>query len=342
MKKKVGILIVAMFVAVALTTFQISYQQQRQDLTGTLQVKQPPRVENVWLFSDDNGGTTTSSTELTPYDEMTLVIELNFSDPGYVYNLTIIFYFSGTDYDGNPINVTSPDNPAFHATYVWDNATGNWTVSPSPSTWAIDYQNSSGVADLGTQISGLRNITLVFTPGKTARFTTNGNWTIYVKVTDQDNPDLLWGENSFSGYNARFYLEMTVDATAFDFGVLPPRCENISFNYTGGINVTVIVNDYWNITFNATGWYNETGALIVNFTEFNSLLVDDDSVAEETVETGLPPMWVNQLGATWGNLRPPTDDINGITISFWLFVTLPADIPSGKYSTTLSVITSQA
>ena len=342
-RKIVPILIAAMFVGLAFLAFGTTLQQtSKQNLTGELRVKPKPEVKNVWLFYDDNGGQTSPSTELTPNDEMTLIIELNFSDSGgYIHNLTVIFYFDGTDYSGNPVTVDSSDNPAFHATYVWDNATGNWTVSPSPSTWAIDYQNSSGPADLGVNISGLKNITLVFTPGKTARFTTLGNWTIFVEVTDQDNPDLLYGTYNQTGYDCRFYLEMSIDATAFSFGHVPPGCENVSFNYTGGINITMITNDYWNITFNATGWY-DGGVLVVNFSEFNSLLVDDDPVALEATETGLNPMWIKPSGVTWGSLQPPVDDINGRILRIWLFVTLPSDIPPGHYTTTLSITTSQA
>jgi len=330
-RKITPILLVAMFIAVGLTVFKVTHQDEKQNLDGELWVKRAPNVTDIELFDDEDGGTTTPTTELTPNDEMTIRITVEFYDPTEIYSVVVILYHDSVTRD-------SPDDPALHATIIWSKTTGTWTLSPSPSTWQLDTDNSS--VPLGTLV-GTQYIYVVFTPGKVARYSNVGNWVIYAKVTDADNPSALYGEREEPGYNCKYYLEMTVDSTNFGFGSVPPGCTNISFNYTGGINITVISNYWWRLTLNATGWYNNTGYLTVNFSEFDSLLADDDPNAVEATDSGiLAPMWVRPVGSYWDHLDPTPD--SGTLIHLYLFVTLPSDIPYGHYTTTMSIITSQS
>ncbi len=340
LRKIVPILLAAMFVVMGITVFNIT-RQDKQNLSGELWVKRSPQITSITLYDNDNGDLSSPvpTDELTPFDEMTLVINITFPDDGYLYSVDVVFYH-------NLVGLNAPDNTSHHATYHWDRDIGDWSVSPSGTTWDVDTQNSSVPTD---KISGDDQIILVFTPSKIARYSSTGNWVIYVKITDLDNPTLLYGESELTSRKCKFYLEMSVDSTNFGFGYVPPGCENVSFNYTGGINITVITNYYWNLKLNATGWYNDTGHLIVNFSEFDSLLADDDPTCNETKasETGLEPVWVKpgwsdpNYPSGWFNLAPSTDDITGTLIRLYLFVTLPSDIPYGHYTTTLSIITEQ-
>lgn len=336
MKKKVGIFLVAMFVVVALTTFHISYQQQKQNLSGYVKVKHSPNITAIELFDDEDGGTTTPTNELTPYDEMTIRITVELIDPAEIYSVDVVIYH-------NLAGFTAPDNASHHATIHWDKNVGTWSISPSGTTWDVDGVNSS--VPLGIQ-TGTIYIYVVFTPGKIARYSATGNWVIYANVTDSDNPTLLYDESELTNLNSKYYLEMYVDAAAFDFGSVPPGCTNVSFNYTGGINITVITNYWWRLQLNATGWYNASNPsqLVVNFSLFDSILADDDPIPDELTgsETGLAPFWVKPSGSYWDSLSPPTDDIVGTVIHLYLFVTLPTDIQPGDYVTTLSIVTSQS
>jgi len=333
-KKIVGVLLVAMFVVVALTTFYVSYQDEKQNLSGYVKVKHSPNITAIELFDDDDRGTTTPTSELTPNDEMTIRITVDLIDPTEIYSVDVVIYH-------NLAGFTAPDNASHHATIHWDKDVGSWSISPSGTTWDVDGINSS--VPLGTQV-GTIHIYVVFTPGKIARYSATGNWVIYAKVTDTDNPTLLYDEDQLTGLNCKYYLEMHVDAVAFDFGSVPPGCTNVSFNYTGGINVSVITNYWWRLTLNATGWYNTTDDLVVDFSTFDSILADDDPIPDEapSSETGLAPFWVKPSGSYWDSLSPPTDDLIGTVIHLYLFVTLPSDIDPGDYHTTLSVITAQS
>lgn len=333
MRKLVGILMIAVFVGLALTTLHMVLTEQKQDLSGYVRVKRSPIVQAIELFYDDDGGTTSPSNELTPMDEMTIRITVNFTDPGYIYSVKVIIYYDLAGIDAS-------DNASHHVTIYWSSVTGTWSLSTGGSTtWALDTQNSS-VPDY--QITGVDYIYVVFTPGKITRYSSTGNWVIYANVTDQDNPNLLYGENSLTGINCRYYLEMSVDATAFNFSSVPPGAANVSMSSPRSINITVISNYWWYLQLNATGWYNKSNPtqLVVNFTEFNSLLADDDPNPEEATETGLNPMWVRPSGSLWQYLSPTPEA--GTLIHLYLFVTLPSDIPYGEYITTLSVVTGQS
>lgn len=326
--KKIGIFLIAMFAFMAITSFYLT-TQAKQNLTGSVSVKRAPIVEAIELFDDDDGGTTIPTTELTPMDEMTIRITVNFTDPGYIYSVKVIIFYDA-------VGVDAPDNASHHVTISWYSGGGGWSLSAGGSTtWALDTTNSSVPT---YQISGIDYIYVVFTPGKIARYSATGNWVIYANVTDSDNPNLLYGENNVTGYNCRYYLEFSVDATTFDFGKVPPGVTNASMISPSSINVTVISNYYWNLTLNATGWYNASNPtqLIVDFSLFNSLLADDDPYAEEATDSGtLIPKWIKPTGTSW-QLDPTPED--GTVVHIYLFVTLPSDIPYGDYVTTLSII----
>jgi len=333
LRKIVGILIIAVFVGLAVSALYMSLSEQKQNLSGYVRVKRAPIIEAIELFDDDNGGTTTPASELTPMDEMTIRITVNFTDPGYIYSVKVIIYY---DLAG----LTAPDNASHHVTIYWSSVTDTWTLSAGGSTtWALDTKNSSVPL---YQISGIDYIYVVFTPGKITRYSATGNWVIYANVTDQDNPNLLYGENSLSGLNCRYYLEMSIDAASFNFSSVPPGATNVSLAYPNAINITVISNYWWYLQLNATGWYNKSNPtqLVVNFTQFNSLLADDDPNPQEVAETGLDPMWVRPSGSIWQYLDPTPEA--GTVIHLYLFVTLPSDIPYGEYITTLSVVTGRS
>lgn len=329
LKKLTGIILVAALVGLAISTLYISLGLS-QNLTGSVRVKRSPVITAIELFSDDNGGTTTPTNELTPIDEMTIRITVNFQDPGYIYSVKVIIYH-------NFVGISAPDNASHHVTIFWSSVTGTWTLSAGGSTtWAIDTANS--YVPTG-QISGTDYIFVVFTPGKITRYSSTGNWVIYANVTDRDNPSVLYGENSLTGLNCRYYLEMSVDATSFDFGSVPPGAANISLYSPRCINVTVISNYWWFLQFNATGWYNASNPsqLVVDFTQFNSLLADDDPNPTERTETGLSPIWIRPTDSIWNYLSPTPEA--GTIIRLYLFVTLPSDIPYGTYVTTLTITT---
>lgn len=332
LRKIVGAVLVVVVIGLAISTLYMSLSQLSQNLTGTVRVKRSPVITTIELFDDDNGGTTTPTSELTPMDEMTIRVTLNFQDAGYIYSVKVIIYY-------NLVGINAPDNASHHVTLYWSSITGTWTLSAGGSTtWALDTANSRVPQ---YQISGTDYILVVFTPGKITRFSNTGNWIIYANVTDRDNPSVLYGEGSLTGLNCRYYLEMGVDATSFDFGSVPPGAANISLYSPRSINVTVISNYWWYLRFNATGWYDATtGQLVVDFAQFNSLLADDDPYPRETRETGLVPIWIRPIGSLWDYLSPTPEA--GTIIRLHLFVTLPSDIPYGTYRTTLTITTGRS
>ena len=340
-KKIIPIIMVVLFVGMALLVFNNTQQQQKHDLNGHVRVKHPPNITAIELFDDEDGGTTTPTTELTPFDEMTIRVAVDLVDPAEIYSVDVYIYHS-------LVGLSAPDNASHHATIHWDKDTGTWTISAGASvTWAVDGVNSS--VPLGLQGPGTIYIFVVFTPGKITRYSNVGNWVIGVNVTDADNPNLIYDYDELTGLDCRFYLETSVDASAFDFGTVAQGCTNVSFNYTGGINISVIVNYWWYLKLNATGWYNDSRMypenLTVNFTEFNSLLADDDDSATEAAETGLSPFWVRPTypsGIPWDHLSPPDNDNTGTVIHLYLFVSLPSDIPFGDYYTLLSIVIAQS
>lgn len=323
--KKMAI-VLSIILAVTVVGYIIS--QSTQNISGTVKVSAPPSIDAITLYDDDNGGTTTSTTTLTPTNEMTLVI--NVSDPDGLDTLSrikVILYHSTLS------SVGDVDDPAMHATIIWDVNNG-WNISPSPSTWSLDVDNSS-VPTSGTSGS----IFVVFTPGKVARYSSAGDWVIYVEVQETVSGVSQSTNSSLTGIGCSFYAELAVSTTTFDFGLVSSGVQNASLQNPPNISLNIISNGYFGIKITGDGWYNESGYLTVNFTEFNSLLVDDDNSPTEGTESGLSPFWVRgenvATSPQWSNFAPTSE--SGTVVVIYLFVTLPSTIDPGTYTTTITV-----
>ena len=92
MKRLVVLMLVVILMGAVLISFDITQQQEKQNLTGDLTVKHSPNITSVELFDDEDGGTTTPTIELTPYDEMTIRINVTFIaqnfEPSFIYELS--------------------------------------------------------------------------------------------------------------------------------------------------------------------------------------------------------------------------------------------------------------
>ncbi len=321
----IGVLLGILFVS---AIYGVNYlYSSTTDGTGYVTVSTPPSISNVALYDSDNGSNLVSpNSTLTPNDPMTLVF--NITDPdglNTLKNITVIFYHSSTNVDGS-------DNVNTHATFFWSVSTNSWTVSPSPSTWAVNNSLSS-VPTMGSN----GRVILVFTPGKVALYSSSGEWSIYIRVYDQQGQ---FGESTTTNFNVASYAEIHLSVNTFNFGLVSPGVVNASLTepLEGYINVTVISNWNFDLMFTSTDWLNETGYSILDVDGNKSILADDDNnPAPQFPEVGQSPFYINKtvIAPQWAGYS--YTDETGTTIRLYLWVTLPSNIPPGTYHIILTV-----
>lgn len=203
-------------------------------------------VSKVMLFEDDNGGTTTQTTQMTPGNEMTLVVEVSDAD-GFddIYGVNFYLWDSctTTQYEGT-------DTPTDHAVYLWSNGSGWQLRGPLSSTWTIDKANCFIPA---TNTSATQTLKLVFTPGIVSRYEEWPNWRISVKVLSWTQNES--GSREISVSNA-FYSKINIEGVAFFLSNFAGTNDNPS-----QLDLNIIANGTYTFETRAGDFVGEGGTI---------------------------------------------------------------------------------
>ena len=270
-----------------------------------------PLVSNVMLFEDDNGGTTTQTTQMTPGNEMTLVIEVSY-ELGFNQIQGVNFYIWGcttTSENGN-------DSPFDHATYQWSNTLGWRLVGPLSSTWTIDEGNCKVI--LVTASTG--TFKLVFTPGKISRQEEDKNWQISINVQPLGGPfDTIQGKINVS--NA-FYSEINIDKNVFFTSNFAGTNDNPS-----QLNLNIIANGTYTLKTRAGDFVGEAGT--ISLPGPLSYALTNTVTSQATITT---------TEQTIGTYSMTSEE--GATQTLYLWLDYPAGLHSGTYNSQLYLKTS--
>ncbi|RLG58751.1 hypothetical protein DRN86_05275 [Candidatus Geothermarchaeota archaeon] len=303
------------------------------DLIINVQVSSPPSIQNVTLYSDDNGGTTTSVNSLTPNDEMTLYFEIydaDIADGDSITSITVEFY-----YQTKPQS-TSPD---LYVKYTWDGT--SWSLDDGVTNseyadykWGLDTENTSVTVDT---INSIYVVKLVFTPSKIAVYNDTSSWNIEIKAVDSTNQE---GTTTVS-YNCAFYVEyVSINPSSVSILIAPDGQAHLISD--SPVTITIISNANYSLKMGSPGWYNETNDLVYDLTEI-SIYVDDDDLfnGDEYQVTVSDPTLASPFGSY---TRTYWDTVNGAPVSsqpsLYIFIVASTSVQPGKYHTTLSIIAS--
>jgi len=209
-----------------------------------------PQVSEIMLYEDDNGGTTTQTTQMTPNDEITLVTEISDGD-GFEDIYSVNFYI----WDGITTTKDGADNSSNHATYQWSKLLGWRLIGTLSSTWTIDKVNCTAATI--TPSTGI--LKLVFTPGKVSRQEEDKNWKISINIQSytQSVPfDTIQAEIAVS--NA-YYNEIGIDKKEAFFNSNLAGTNDNPLPYS--IHVNIISNATYTLQIKADNFIGENGTI---------------------------------------------------------------------------------
>ncbi|MFH1561836.1 MAG: hypothetical protein ABIF11_00245 [Nitrospirota bacterium] len=280
--------------------------------TYSLSQAADPVVGSITLFKDDNGGTTTSTTEMTPNDEMTLVVEVGY-ELGFNKIYCVKFYIWASE----TTRVRGTDTPTDHATYLWGNTSVWKLVGPLSSTWTIDEGNCK----VATTTTSTGTFKLVFTPGKVSRYDQDKNWQISINVQPTGGPsfDTIQGEMNVS--NA-FYSQTNIDKDAFFTSNFAGTNDNPS-----QLNLNIIANGTYTLKTRAEDFVGEGGTI--------SLPGPLGYALTNTVTSQATITTTEQIIGTYSITSE-----QGATQSLYLWLDYPVGLHSGTYNSRLSLKTS--
>ncbi|MDI6735101.1 MAG: hypothetical protein QME42_02745 [bacterium] len=265
-----------------------------------------PVVSKVILFEDDNGGTTTQTTQMTPGNEMTLVVEVSDAD-GFKDIYGVNFYL----WDSLTTTQYAADTPTDHAVYLWSNNSGWQLRGPLSSTWTIDEANCFLPA---TNTIATQTLKLVFTPGIISRYEEEANWKISVKVSS-------WTQSAsgLDGINVSnaFYSEINIDGIVF----FPSNFAGTNDN-PSQLNLNLIANGTYTLKNRAGDFVSEGGTIFLPGPLGYALT---NTVTEQTTITT-----TEQIIGTYSITSE-----QGATQTMYLWLDYPSGKHSGSYTSQL-------
>ena len=264
-------------------------------------------------------------TSIDPYVEYWLNVTIRHNNTLYsLENITYYFYADGYSWD-------SADDPNTHATFLWDNSTKQYSlVGPTSTTWGVNTANCRVPDQSQTQ----GTFTLAFNASKVAL---QGTW--YVNVTVWGAQDL--SNSSVKSFTVNFYAEISLTDTSFTFSNIQPGTANNSLTSPtdGDIDFAVICNAQYNVSYYTNGNWTTNGD-VIDITNTNYFIGDDDSNPTEATETGIDPFAIHPTPdkvTPYANQAVTQDDINGDAFATYLFQTVPEGTASGTYTLTLYI-----
>jgi len=268
-----------------------------------------PQVNQIILYEDDNGGTTTPTIQMTPSDEMTLVIEVSDGD-GFEDIYGVNFYIWNFDTTTQNGTNTSTD----HVTYQWSQRFGWKLVGPIGSSWRIDEVNCT-VATITTSTGTLK---LVFTPGKISRQGENWRISINLQSLNQSSPlDAIQGERKIS--NA-YYREINIDNKNLFF---EPNFAGTNDNpITSPINLNIIANATFTLHLKADDFIGESSIISLPGPLGYALT---NTVTSQTI--------ISTISQTIGTYAMTSEE--GTTKSIYLWLDYPEGLLIGTYTSRL-------
>lgn len=266
-----------------------------------------PVVDSITLFNDDNGGTTTSTTKMTPNDEMTLVVEVSDGD-GFNDIYSVNFYI----WDVTTTTKNGTNTPTDHAIYQWSKDL-NWRlIGPLSSTWTIDKVNCA----VGTITPSTGTLKLVFTPGKISRYEQDKNWRIGINV--QSFFQSKDGEGQIEISNA-FYSEIGIDNKEGSFtSNFAGTNDNL---ITSPINANIISNAEFTFQIKAKDFIGEEGGTISNFLSY---ALTNTVTSQTTISTTYQVIGTYSITSEEGAAK-----------SLYLWLDYPKGVKSGTYNSQL-------
>ena len=289
-----------------------------------------PAVSDTTLYTDDDGGTGSSTSTLTPNDEMTLTFNVTDND-----TMDNIDYVKVIIWDDNEANEGDTNNVTNHMTFYWYEANDSWGINISAGTWALDEANSD---DPGTNDTGNTSyiFKLVFTPGKISNYDGTGVWEIKTYVYDTDsNTD----NDTKSSVLCNFYSEITAVDASFDFGTVDPGAQNQTATTPadGNISFSSIGNDIYDLSASATDWDDSAGHTI-DLDTVDSLGMDKDSSHGDGID-----LWVNNTVTVYfDNETQSSSDTTPDNRDAFPILTVPSGQFAATYTTTFTMAISQA
>lgn len=161
-------------------------------------------ITSVTLYEDDNGATTTSTTTMTPNDEMTLAFTVTAAS---LKDLSITIYDTSVTTQSACHNTNNPQSADMCAWVEWKNNSGEEIMAdirPTQTTWLMDTANS-----LITTSSASR---FVFTPSKSSHYSDTSSWTIYIKASNATHT-----KTKSILLNNTYYLQLDVSKSSVGF-----------------------------------------------------------------------------------------------------------------------------
>lgn len=265
-----------------------------------------PVVGSITLFNDDNGGTTTPTTQMSPNDEMTLAVEVSDGD-GFNDIYGVNFYI----WDSTTTTKDGTNTPTDYAIYQWSNTLGWRLVGPLSSTWTIDKVNCA----VGTITPSTGTLKLVFTPGKISRYEQDKNWRISINV--QSSIQSKDGDGQIEISNA-FYSEIGIDNKEGSFTSNPAGINDNPI--TSPINANIISNATFTFQIKAEDFIGEGGTI----SDSLSYTLTNTITSQTTITTTYQPIGTYSITLE-----------EGATKTIYLWLDYPEGLRSGTYNSQL-------
>ena len=293
------------------------------EATGSFQLNAAPSLSGVDYQTDGYSPTGTLTPDASTYFRLNFTISHS-ATMADLDNVTI-WMFDDSIY-GATYN-TSAANGFNLTEFTWIQSTSTYSVSDQGALtgWTVDNDTSDHPATTDTSFT----FSMRFRLSKACRYCTDFNASVH--VYDDDEEADYASESGLVTVNQNF--EITYSASTFSWG--SAVLENSNNNTHGALTLTVLSNDQWQISINATD-FNATGESDVDIEAQNILAWDEDGSNGDTSQ------WIRNTQAaclgSWDNQISMTHNETGFQRNCYFFLSPGTYFAYGKqWNTTVTV-----